>query len=85
VGAHGYFNKAIRRRRESGLCGVTGGMVCVGSITTRGAPLVREAQLLATPDLFTAAPRAQCSVAGNSFTASGTDKTNTSLNSTNDL
>jgi hypothetical protein len=85
VGAHGHLNKAIGRRRGSGLSGATGGMVCARFIITPRALFGIKAHILTTPDLLASLPRVQSSTAGNRFTASGTDKTNTSLYSNNDL
>ena len=41
MSACGHLNEAVRRRRRSKFCGVAGGMVCAGSIPTRGAPFRR--------------------------------------------
>jgi len=57
MGARGHLNGAARRRRRLGLCKLAGGTGYVGSITTRGAPLGREAQLPVTPNCCISQPR----------------------------
>ena len=64
-GAREHLNRAVRCGWRLGLRGVAGGMVSVESIVTRGAPRAREAQLLATPELFASAPPVQCSATGD--------------------